>query len=185
MQLDPLPTRTAPRLSSVNVFKIYSLFVRDTARLSDRRQALNAIYISVNSVLMGAVALLIQLASTVSAVFVAVEIFVALAGLLITRQWAKTIEKYRSLLAFRYQKLIAMEADLDLDEQHKMYSREAEQKLYGFSEIERQLPRTFRWLYVIGVALLLLTTIASRLGLIHELRVAFDHLLRQLGLPSI
>lgn len=178
------PDSPEPRHHTVSPFKMYSLFVRDTSRLSDRRQALNSIYISVNAVLMGAVAVLIQLGSTVSAVFIAVEVFVALAGLLITRQWSKTIEKYRSLLAFRFHMLIEMEARLDIDDNLKMYSREADKALYGFSDIERKLPRTFSWLYVAGVALLLLTTAISRLGLFHALHLALVHLLRHLGVPA-
>jgi hypothetical protein len=183
MQPDSVLTTTHVQTHPPKPFKVYELFVHDTARLSDRRQALNSIYISVNSVLLGAVAILAQLGGISSLGFLAVEAFVAFAGFFIAGQWTRMIKKYQSLLHFRFSALIEVEALLGIDETLKIYTREEGEKLFGFSELELQLPRIFRLFYLVGTFLLVIISVAHQLGALDALHTFITMLLKQWGLP--
>lgn len=168
--MEPDPVEPIAQKRQTTPFKFYALFVRDTAQLSDRRQALNAIYISVNSVVLGAVAILAQVGGLSSPVFLAVEVFVAFAGFLIAGQWKRMIKMYQALLRFRFTVLIEMEKTLAVPCNVKMYSEEKRARLYGFSELELQLPVIFQLLYSVGSILLVLISLSIRLGWFDALR---------------
>ena len=139
---------------------VYPLFVQDTARLSDRRQSMNALYLSVNSLLLGAIALLAQQGGLTNILFLAAEFIIAVAGIIIAAQWRRLIDKYRDLLKLRYALLIEMENQKPFPSATKVYTSEAMEKLYGFSEIERRLPMIFQWVYGTGTAGLLAGVLA-------------------------
>jgi hypothetical protein len=151
---------------------VYPLFVTETARISDRRQIANTLYLSVNSLLVGAIAFLAQQSIQaphlqVSVSLLLVQAFLAIAGLLITRQWYRTLELYRRLLAFRYEKLRKIENMPGFPGVFKMYQVEddegGDKKIFGFAKIEEFIPRLFRVLYVVSVALLVIGVIAIRI----------------------
>lgn len=155
-------------------FDEYRLFVEDTGRTSDRRQTVNNIYLSVNSVLLGAVAILVQQGQLRSFLFLVVEIFIAIAGFFICSDWRKLISQYRKLLAFRFEQLRALEAQIPGSNQ--MYNKESADKRLGYSDeqrgffsIEIKLPTIFQALYVAGTILFLVVTIAERLGYVAQL----------------
>src|SRR5262249_10555449 len=144
---------------SSNDFKVYKLFVHDTARLSDRRQTMNNIYLSVNSVLLGTLAILAQQSKLESLVLLVVEVFVGAAGILIAGQWLQLINKYRKLFQVRYALLRKLEDSSTFSASVKVYQEESkEPRTYGFSDIERHLPRIFLALYALGLPLLIVGT---------------------------
>jgi len=152
------------------VFDVYKVLVQDTAHISDRRQTMNNIYLSVNAILLGALAVLVQQGHLTSFLFLTVEVFVSLAGIIIAAQWRALITTYKSLLRLRYETLEEIEKTLDIPDIAKIYTLEhkvsdTNKKLYGYSDIERRLPGIFQWFYGAGLFLLVLATFAARTGL--------------------
>lgn len=144
---------------------VYVALIQDTAQISDRRQTMNNIYLSVNSVLLGALAILAQQSIVSSAVFLPVEIFIAIVGILIAGQWRSLLGKYKALLGLRYKTLMSIETKETFGSEFKMYSLEDKTpEVYGFSAIEARLPFIFQLIYVVGTLLLSLATLAARAG---------------------
>jgi hypothetical protein len=171
-------TRTGEPPMPLEPFDEYKLFVEDTGRTSDRRQTVNNIYLSVNSVLLGAVAILVQQGQLRSFLFLVVEIFIAIAGYFICNDWRKLITQYRKLLAFRFEQLRGLEATMPGST--KMYSKESEYKPLGFAgdkqgffSIEIKLPTIFQVLYVAGTILFVAVTVLQRLGYVTQLEQWF------------
>lgn len=156
----------------------YKLLVTDTAHISDRRQTMNGLYLSVNSLLLGALAILAQQAQLESVTLLVLEIFVAFAGWSIAGHWLEAIEKYRGLLQVRYAVLRTLEQESGaVPEAGRIYTIENKTPaIFGFSDIEVKLPKMFRWLYLIGTLLLFGGTMVVR-------HADLFALLRSLGLP--
>jgi hypothetical protein len=148
----------------VNTFEEYKLFVEDTARFTDRRHSVTNIYVTVNSIILGGVALLAQSIDTFSIVWAGVIALIMTAGIIICLQWDRHIDKYKQLVGFRINQLRAMENHPEMAGCYRMYH--AEDELYprdplgnaipgkglNISDRERWLPRVFMALY--GCALL-------------------------------
>jgi hypothetical protein len=152
------------------VFDVYKLLVQDTAHISDRRQTMNNIYLSVNTLLLGALAVLVQQGRLTSFLFLTVEVFVSIAGFIIALQWRALIKTYKNLLRLRYETLEEIEKTIDIPDIAKIYTLEhkasdTNKKLYGYSDIEGRLPGIFQWLYGVGLVLLVFATFAARTGL--------------------
>ncbi len=143
---------------------VYPLFVEDTAKITDRRQTANSLYLSINSLLVGAIAFLAQQGALTSTSLLVVQVFIAFAGYVISRQWHRLLEKYRAMLNFRYAQLQSIEEQPGFPGVLKMYQIESKTpSLFGFSNIEEFIPRLFRFLYVIGTLLLIAGTFAVKL----------------------
>jgi hypothetical protein len=158
-------TETATRQGQFGKWDVYPLIWQETARISDRRQTANGLYLSINSLLLGGIALLAQQSQLQSFALLVVQVVVAVAGFLLANQWHKLLEKYRMLLKLRYATLESIEEMPDFPGAVKMYVLERDNKeTYGFSRIEEFIPKLFRALYVIGTILLIAGTIAIRMG---------------------
>ena len=147
---------------------VYPLFVQETARISDRRQTANSLYLSINSLLVGAIALLAPQSFVQTSVsLLVVQVFVAAAGYLMSRQWLRLLEKYRTLLNFRYEKLREIEGMNGFPGVLKMYQDESKQgsdkTFFGFAQVEAYIPRLFSVVYVFGALLLIADVVAIRL----------------------
>lgn len=146
---------------------VYPLFVNDTSRISDRRQTANTLYLSINSLLVGGIAFLAQQSGLASVSLLIVQVVIAIAGLFLTRQWLAVLELYRRLLAFRYEKLRALENTEGFPGAIKMfqveYTESGDKKIFGFTRIEGFVPRLFRVLYIVGTLLLIAGTIAVKI----------------------
>lgn len=175
MSLDPgtaQPAATPPAQPShtqVKPWEEYQLFVDDTQRATERRQAVNNIYLSVNSLLLGAVALLVQLGGLDKPLFLPIVILIAVAGLFICGDWRRLIKSYRAYLNLRFDILRGMEDGFDNSVQ--MYHKEASKLGYsdphhGFYKIEINLPIMFGVLYVVGALILIAATIIGQWGAI-------------------
>jgi hypothetical protein len=142
----------------------YSLFVEDTARISDRRQMISNIYTAVNSILLAAVGLLIKdfgLGYTWK-IFLSLPLIIA--GIVVCILWIQLIHRYKSLVGLRIEVLRATE-DLMPDsirmyhQEDKLYPPNSKSSFFGissFSDIENKLPMLFIFLYVFfGIVVLI------------------------------
>jgi hypothetical protein len=156
----------------------YQILVEDTARLSDRRQTVNNLYLSANSLLIGGVALLVQ-QNQKNTFTIFLILLIIIAGLVICYDWRRLINTYSELVKVRISMLKQLEdkftvADL-VDVYHKedqLYDpklRREQNKppVFGFSRIERNLPRLFTGIYVlivVGLVVLEYTGLPAQLA---------------------
>jgi hypothetical protein len=141
----------------VNKFEEYKLFVEDTARLTERRQTVNNVYVAVNTVLLGAVAILITESSLPPLVMAPAAWMVLAGGFFVCLFWRQLIGRYKNLVGLRIRELRRMEDLPEMAGCQRMYH--AEDELYprpqanrsapAFSDLERQLPHVFMVLYVL------------------------------------
>jgi hypothetical protein len=153
-------------MSSVAPFEEYKLFVEDTARFTDRRQTVTNICVTINSVLLSAVALLVKDAGLQRWVIVPATITIFVAGIAICFVWWQLICKYKRLVKLRINKLRAMENLPEMagcqgmyHAEDDMYKRDTKDQLIegiasSFSDLERFLPFVFMFLYLVfGIAI--------------------------------
>ncbi len=144
-------------------FELYKLFVEDTAKFSERRQAVNNTYVSVNSIILTATAFLVKDGQLTGKRQTLVVVLLLVAGLAITDNWIRLIQKYKILVGFRIKHLKLIEATLT--DCYQMYEKEEE--LYpcdaatkaeipgeglNFSDHERLLPKVFMCIYALVLA---------------------------------
>lgn len=139
-------------------FKQYQLIAEDTARLSDRRQTINNLYLSANSLLLGGVAILVQQSDLKNGLPILLIIVLVAAGTFLSLDWWRLLGNYSKLLNLRFELLKELEERDDFPGPIAMYHRE--QKLYpegvkkrrfGFTAVERNLPWIFISLYSLVV----------------------------------
>jgi hypothetical protein len=149
-------------MGTINKFDEYKLFVDDTARFSERRQTVRSTYVAVNSVLLSAIALLVNYGGLSGRWQTLVAVPLLIAGIAICSSWKQLILDYKKLIGLRMDKLREMETELDgssrmyhaedalflRDEQHDPDGGGPRRSL-GFSDLESRLPRIFVWLYVL------------------------------------
>jgi hypothetical protein len=142
--------------------KQYNLLVKDTAKLSDRRQIINTLYISANSILLGGIALLAQQGGLKAGALLLPAILIAVAGIPLCLDWRKLVLNYKQLLELRFEMLRRIEALPGFNYPIKTYSEESEKLykkpkggqtvLFGFSRIEVNIPLVFIALYLVAIA---------------------------------
>jgi hypothetical protein len=148
---------------------MYPMMVQEAGRLADRRQIANTLFLSINSLLVGAIAVLAQQSGFASVSLLIVQVMIAAAGFLLSRQWLKLLELYRRLLDFRYAKLAQIEAMPGFPGALPVYTLESREggdkdtQMFGFGAVEEFIPKLFRVLYVIGTLLLIAGTIAVKI----------------------
>lgn len=143
-----------------NKFEEYKLFVEDTARFSERRQSVNNSYVTINSIILTALAFLVKDAGFDRPWQAFAVIPVSLAGAVICWRWVMIINNYKKLVGFRIDQLRIMESDPGMAGCHRMYHKEdvlypgdagektTTHKALSFSEKEKFLPYIFAALYV-------------------------------------
>jgi len=154
-------------MNSVDKFEEYKLFVDDTARFSERRQAVTNTYISVNGAILGFIAFLVKDAALTNWWLVVAVMPVITAGIVACFFWRQMVFKYKSLVKLRMEVLHEMEKNMTGSV--KMYHREdvlfprdsngmSLGKSLGFSNLEASLPLIFIALYTLfGLGLTLAT----------------------------
>src|SRR5215475_11577986 len=90
------------RLMEYKTFRQYELIVEDTARISDRRQTINNLYLSANSLLLGGSAILVQQGSQNTGFPSLLILPLVLAGGFLCADWWRLLRNYRKLLNLRY-----------------------------------------------------------------------------------
>ncbi len=140
-------------------FEEYKLFVEDTARFSDRRQTVSNIYVTVNSLILAAVAFLAKDAGLVPLWRVPVVLLMLGVGAVVCFQWCRLIDNYKKLVGFRMEQHQIMEDMPDMEDSYRMFHKE--QALYptdeggnsgkglNISDLEKMLPRIFIGVYFV------------------------------------
>lgn len=135
-------------------FEIYKLMVEMADRVSQRRQAANSFYLSINSFLITASAYIGSTAPSVRVTFL-----VCCAGVLISALWIKAIESYKSLNENKFAVINAMEAKLVAQPYSDEWAR-IDPIIHGrkhrpFHQTERLVPKIFIGLFLIQAAMML------------------------------
>jgi hypothetical protein len=147
------PTKTiesSPVVFQGNLFEQYQLFVEETARISDRRHSTSNLFLSVNSVLVGAVALLIQQSGGKgSSLLLFLAFLLVAAGTILCVLWMQFLLKYAQRLRQRFTFLSNLEkANPSL--LLRVYSN-ADLRSDSFSHLEARIPVVFLATYTVAV----------------------------------
>jgi hypothetical protein len=134
----------------------YRFFAQSTERLSDRRQTVTSIYISVNTAIFIIVSFFLKLVNVEGWKLAISVLPLFIAGLIACLVWHETIRRFRSLIEWRYRQLMAMERKMP--DSYQMYIKESNDLLrtedgkekFSFSTLELWVPRLFGALYVLS-----------------------------------
>jgi len=145
----------------MNKFEEYKLFVEDTAKFTERRQQISITYVTVNSIILSAMALFLGQTTEIDAIWPSAIVLVVFSvGIFVCVLWKQIIYKYKVLVNFRINELREIEKHPDMQGCHKMYH--AEDKLYprnandepikgkalNISDKEKWLPCVFMFVYI-------------------------------------
>jgi len=155
-------------MSEFNRFEEYKLFVEDTARLSDRRQTISNIYVTVNSILLAAIGLIIKDLGANGCWLLILPFPLVIAGIAVCIWWHQLILKYKRLIGLRMDTLRIAEDDPEMKsaikmchKEDKIYERDSkgkvlEEKILAFADLESRLPSLFIILYgLFGLGLII------------------------------
>lgn len=146
-------------------FEEYKFFIEDTARFSERRQTVGNTFISINTLLLAAIAFLIKdtgLTPCMSDTVLWLALPLLVAGLLVCVWWGAIIHRYKQLIGIRMTILEEMEEAPGMKgragvygiERQKLYQRDEQGKKLpsgrtNFSDLESRLPSLFIILYAL------------------------------------
>jgi len=138
------------QMSTAHKLEEYRLFVEDTARFSDRRQAAHNIQIAIHTLFLGGVAALLARVAegTTGAALplLVLALVLLIAALVICAIWCRLTERYKEMIRFRCGQIEEMEKDIPGC--HRMICRIREHfEDSSFSDIEANLPRVFMGVY--------------------------------------
>jgi hypothetical protein len=136
---------------AVEPYEEYKLLAEDTARLSDRRHNTNSLYLTANSVLLGASAILLQQSGLKDVFSLSLVLLVAVAGAFICASWLRLIAGYRTEAKRRFSLLQDIEDRADFEWPVKIYAQGSNQGR-GFSGLEAFIPTMFIVTYILFVA---------------------------------
>jgi hypothetical protein len=129
-------------------FEIYKLMVEMADRVSQRRQAANSFYLSINTFLITASAYIGTTEASAR-----VTLLVCCAGVLISVLWTKAIESYKSLNENKFAIINALETKLIAQPYSDEWTR-IDPSIHGkkhrpFHQTERVVPKVFTALFVL------------------------------------
>jgi hypothetical protein len=135
------------------LFEEYRLFIEDTARFSDRRQAFSNVMVAVNSFLVGAIYVVLKDLSPHALHRLVAMVPLLGAGLAASCVWSKLFNEYQEIIRLRTDFLKQIECKAGKDARDGMYHM-LETKFYrkggrerGFTRLEKRLPRIFMGVY--------------------------------------
>jgi hypothetical protein len=132
------------------ILKIYSLMVEMSDRVSQRRQAANSFYLSVNTALIGGSAFLTSTAPN-RALWV-----LGVAGMAICLLWIRNISSYKTLNAAKFEVIHRLEAQLPVrpyKEEWETLAPEGDGKRHiPFHNTERRVPFVFIGVHAVQAA---------------------------------
>jgi len=105
-------------------FDEYKFWVEDTSRFSERRTRVPSTYVTINSVILGAIAFLLKETKFVIGWEAAVIMPLLLAGIIACLAWSQNILNYKMLVNLRINRLRAMEELPEMEGRLKMYHAE-------------------------------------------------------------
>ena len=140
-------------------FGEYKFVATSTQHLEGRRQGAIDIYLGVNAAIVAVFGILVKDAKLTGWALVFASLPLFLVGFAVCIIWYRTLMHYKTLIAWRYEQLIAMEKSEALAGSHRIYTKEWEdffrprQKKggIGFSQLEAWLPRLFMGMYLVYI----------------------------------
>lgn len=138
----------------VELYDEYQFFAESTQFLTERRQAVAQVYLGVNTALIAVVGFLVKDIGISGSALLPVTWFIFVAGIVACLTWIGVIDRYRKLIKWRYDQLMAMEQSMEGSHQmytkeYKFFSEQARDKEpFGFSVKERSLPIILIVLYI-------------------------------------
>ncbi len=158
-------------MSDFEVFEEYKLFVESTQFLTERRQAAAQTYLTLNTAIITVLAFLVKDVGFRGWWLVAASVPIFAIGIIVCGIWERTVLQYKQLINWRFEQLKQIEAKPEMHGSHQFYLKEAQhfytatprKERFGFSRLERYLPRLFMAAYgLYGVGLLVATVIGYR-----------------------
>lgn len=145
-----------PALAKVDAFEEYKFFVDHTQRLSDRRQQTSQFFVAVHSVIFVVLSFIVRDAELGDGMIVLISAPILVIGVLSSLMWQRMIERYRTLIKWRYEQLQAMEQSPEMAGSQRFFTREWEElfkprsgsQAFSFSAVELSIPRMMMLLYV-------------------------------------
>lgn len=167
------------RIDPGSTLEEYKLLVEDTARLSERRQSVTNTYITVNGGLVGLISFLAKDSGLNDWGLVLFMLPLLALGVIICWYWQQLLGRYKKLVALRFDILRELETRMA----HSVRTYHLEDKLYprdiqgdtiattslNISDREINLPRLFRWVYIVLGLVMLVGTILVKAGIIGPL----------------
>jgi hypothetical protein len=153
----------------MDVFEEYKLFVESTQFLTERRQAAAQTYLTINTAIFAVLAFLVKDVGFRGWWLVLVSLPMFAIGVIICGLWERMILQYKQLINWRYEQLKQIEAKPEMTGSHQFYLKEASEfykpsprsEHFGFSRLERHLPRLFLWTYCLYAIGLIIATLAG------------------------
>lgn len=146
-------------------FREYEFIAHSTQFLTERRQAAAHTYLTVNTAIFAILGLLIEKVRLTGPGLAAASLPLVIVGGMSCFVWQRALQHYRSLIAWRYKQLIAIEESDGMIGSHRLYKREWDEydstvrkRGFPFSALEAVLPKLFLILYVayvLGLAVVL------------------------------
>jgi hypothetical protein len=145
--------------ASVDTFREYEFIAGSTQFLTERRQAAAQTYLAVNTAVIAIVGLLVEKMNLPGSTLGLATLPLLVVGAISCLVWQKALHHYRSLIAWRYRQLIAIEQTDAMLGSRRLYTREWEEydgrvreKGFPFTTLESSLPKMFFLLYVAFIA---------------------------------
>lgn len=143
-----LPTSRSSSPDGHIRLEVYKVLVEMADRVSQRRQAANSFYLSINTATAAGSTLLTPIAQPA-----AMRLIVLVAGLAISFLWSRSIESYRTLNAAKFSVITNIEVDLGITpfgNEWKVLDPDGDGKRHvPFHKIEVLVPWVFVGLYVV------------------------------------
>ena len=125
--------------------EIYKMYVASTNAISDRREAANSFFLSINTAIVGLVGYVRSDSSTKT--FLLFYLLVSIAGMLISYTWYRLILSYQQINSGKFKVIRSIEEKLPLspfDVEWKILDKGKNPKKYlPFTKIEVIIPRIF------------------------------------------
>jgi hypothetical protein len=142
----------------------YKFFAESTQFLTERRQAAAQVYLGVNTALIAIAGFLIKDIGVSGSAFLLLTWFIFIIGVTVCGAWIYIINRYKELIKWRYDQLMAMEQaeESSMKGSYQMYTKEYEfisgpgkgKCGFKFSVTERMLPGLFIAVYIVcGIVL--------------------------------
>lgn len=135
----------------------YRLYVEMADKVSERRQAANTFFLSVNALLLSGLGVILSLTTDSSQSALFLTVFPSAAGILVSLAWMRIISSYRQLNSAKFQIIHQIERKLPLSlfksEWEIMGRGEDPSKYVPLTTIETKVPWAFVVIYVLSVTL--------------------------------
>lgn len=156
-------------MSGFDVFEEYKLFVESTQFLTERRQAAAQTYLTLNTAIIAVMTFLIKDVGFRGWWLVVGSVPIIVIGIIVCGIWERTVVQYRQLINWRFEQLKQIEGKPEMQGSHQFYLKEAQdfykptekKERFGFSRLERHLPRLFIAAYVLYFIGVLVATLAG------------------------